>query len=1046
MSDNIPNPNLTNLENNVINNEIKEEVKLPKLIWIDYNLDKKENLKYKNELKDLVFLIECKGLEEGLAAIKKIKFERIIVMLSKTYFNEFIPLFEKEKNNICCSLNIIIFTKKSNKSDIEDLCDKNKEISLGYLFNKINIFVNINSIKKFLIQEKEGKKAFSPHFENIDENNKFYYDEKMDSFLEIKNFEELILPLYFHKLIEPITLEEIHNFNYYLSTSFKETKNLISQFENIAEMPMEIICKYWARIYTLEKDKFYAILNNGLRDKKFKLFLPFIKMMYEGVKKKVFTSVTNEKLYSGGLIFNSELQKLKDSLNENNNNNNQMPKLIHYFKAFKSFSKNKDRAEKFMKLSKKNKNENATLVMFIINENNIEEEFVSNAYIKEYSKFEKEEEVLFFPFSSFEIEKIEEQDDHVIIYLNYLGKYRAFIKEKKVNIFKDIPINQFGKDLTDMGLIKYKFIKFWEVEKQISLNGNANNIFLLTNNIILFSIDKILKVYNLENDEIIQELNIHQKEIKDLYKINENIFISSSKDKTIKFIQFKDNYTNYILLKSISMHSDEVNQTIKLKQLNNLYLSCSNDKTLKFLEFDLNHTENNVIEKKSISYLLPFLLVYELPNTNILSISLDGYLKFWEYKDLDCNNIGSLRGFNNPLHNCISLITDTIILIGTKKKLIFVDFLKKQKIKKFMLEYNAYSIYNFKGSIFLGLKCSGTSCLLYEYNYSIENDVINLECIGKGRDICSKINFITSLDEKKIISCNINNYIKIWKETENKPKLLTLGNNPDYNFQEDYESDNELNKYSTPNGENNEIKNDERENEIHEINNYKKNDINKIEELSDSFEDKNDERNFFQNEIKNKNENENKNKNKEIYFSNQMNINNFNNKNPNVFNYDNSFLDYYDINNDGKINIIFNLETGLKIRILCGKENTIEELIKLFFEKMNYRYIIGDESIKFIYNTKKLKYNDKTKLKNFFYYNIEHIMVYDKNYSLMNNLVILKTFKGEEIKMNLNCNDNIHSLLKNYFEKIGKPDEINKYEGLKDITFQDFLVKLSNSN
>ena len=64
----------------------------------------------------------------------------------------------------------------------------------------------------------------------------------------------------------------------------------------------------------------------------------------------------------------------------------------------------------------------------------------------------------------------------------------------------------------------------------------------------------------------------------------------------------------------------------------------------------------------------------------------------------------------------------------------------------------------------------------------------------------------------------------------------------------------------------------------------------------------------------------------------------------------------------------------------------------------------------------------------------------------MNNLVILKTFKGEEFKMNLNCNDNIHSLLKNYFEKIGKPDEINKYEGLKDITFQDFLVKLSNSN
>ena len=40
----------------------------------------------------------------------------------------------------------------------------------------------------------------------------------------------------------------------------------------------------------------------------------------------------------------------------------------------------------------------------------------------------------------------------------------------------------------------------------------------------------------------------------------------------------------------------------------------------------------------------------------------------------------------------------------------------------------------------------------------------------------------------------------------------------------------------------------------------------------------------------------------------------------------------------------------------------------------------------------------------------------------------------------------MHSLLKTYFEKIGKPEEINKYEGLKDIAFEDFLVKLSNYN
>ena len=36
-------------------------------------------------------------------------------MLSSKMFEDFIPLFEKEKNKISCSLNIIVFTKKDKK-------------------------------------------------------------------------------------------------------------------------------------------------------------------------------------------------------------------------------------------------------------------------------------------------------------------------------------------------------------------------------------------------------------------------------------------------------------------------------------------------------------------------------------------------------------------------------------------------------------------------------------------------------------------------------------------------------------------------------------------------------------------------------------------------------------------------------------------------------------------------------------------------------------------------------------------------------------------
>ena len=110
-------------------------------------------------------------------------------------------------------MNIIVFTKKKNKSIIEDLCDSNREICLAYIFNKINIFDKFKEIKEFIIKEKEGKKAYSSHFEIINDITKFYYDEKIDAFIKIENFEELILPIYFNKLIETITIEEIHNFN-----------------------------------------------------------------------------------------------------------------------------------------------------------------------------------------------------------------------------------------------------------------------------------------------------------------------------------------------------------------------------------------------------------------------------------------------------------------------------------------------------------------------------------------------------------------------------------------------------------------------------------------------------------------------------------------------------------------------------------------------------------------------------------------------------------------------------------------------------------------
>jgi len=162
------NNNETKKKNNISNSTLKNKNKNIKFIWMDYNIDNNENKKYKKILKEECSLIECKLsklIEQGLEEIKKVKFERVILMLSSKMFEDFIPLFEKEKNKISCSLNIIVFTKKDKKLLIEEVCNKNKDISAGYLFDKVNIFDNFRQIEVFIQKEKNRKKELTPHFE-----------------------------------------------------------------------------------------------------------------------------------------------------------------------------------------------------------------------------------------------------------------------------------------------------------------------------------------------------------------------------------------------------------------------------------------------------------------------------------------------------------------------------------------------------------------------------------------------------------------------------------------------------------------------------------------------------------------------------------------------------------------------------------------------------------------------------------------------------------------------------------------------------------------
>ena len=50
-------------------------------------------------------------------------------------------------------------------------------------------------------------------------------------------------------------------------------------------IPIEILCKYYARIFTVESN-FYKDINKDLRMNNKDKYLPYIKTFYEGVKLK----------------------------------------------------------------------------------------------------------------------------------------------------------------------------------------------------------------------------------------------------------------------------------------------------------------------------------------------------------------------------------------------------------------------------------------------------------------------------------------------------------------------------------------------------------------------------------------------------------------------------------------------------------------------------------------------------------------------------------------------------------------------------------------
>ena len=216
-----------------------------------------------------------------------------------------------------------------------------------------------------------------------------------------------------------------------------------------------------------------------------------------------------------------------------------LPSTIAFSKSFLSFSKKKEQAEKFYKSGKIN--QGLSRVLFVLEKDDeIGYNLATHGDLREVSFYPKEQEVLFFPFSSFEIKNIKqiqiENEAGYEIKLLYLGKYLKDIENDKTlikNANKVISNSEFKKQLFETGLINNEnnekintqtlYRSFKTYEKEIKEINEKKEIKVVNES------------YDNQKNEIVGEINIHK------YNINTKILIINSFENAKRENRFEDN-------------------------------------------------------------------------------------------------------------------------------------------------------------------------------------------------------------------------------------------------------------------------------------------------------------------------------------------------------------------------------------------------------------------------------------------------------------------------------------------------------------------------
>ena len=421
------------------------------IIWIDKKINNPENKDYQKQfrkLDDFEFKF-YDNVKEGIKTIKEIKFKKTIIITSGSIYPDFYKEFKDIVNEITIIPKIYIFTANANnfytsKKDSLPVDDP--------FYNSGGVFDDMRTLREAIFSSIS---LSDKHNEEVNKDESKYLKDERFSYDLISNEKELKLPVFFYNYLKTISNAEIKSFNKKIFDDYKNTPIIRKLFSFLVEgdnIPFSIQAKYWLRAYSA--DSFFSHnINKSLLNKEYNDYLPMIIKLYEAVSNN-YIQTEKSQLYKGIIASKTYLSSLLNKKKEA-----KLPIGILYGISFFSFYKDKSLSLKLKENNKSILKGDFIFISLILEETSNFRMIKSNADIKDISFFESDKEVIFFPFSCFEIESVEKNtEEEYTITLCYLDKYKQLFVREKNNNFKNVPKTEFSEILINSNIIAPKKI------------------------------------------------------------------------------------------------------------------------------------------------------------------------------------------------------------------------------------------------------------------------------------------------------------------------------------------------------------------------------------------------------------------------------------------------------------------------------------------------------------------------------------------------------------------------------------------------------------